>query len=213
MWRHIRAARISTRRSWVPFPPARQQAQLIHPARDDAVDCCSYANQMSRAVFLVSVLFGIASASCTTVNSPNQVSDDDAIEGVVSGVDREAVRKGTCRGRLDVDMQKVEFLDNDAVTISAAEFSVRLTIDGERIGEDWRRPMPRHTWEEIETLIVDSSGDIDLAARFARVDGAITVYWRETYLHRSYRQGLLGISVEGLYPLCQGAAGADGSRL
>lgn len=124
---------------------------------------------------------------------------------------RDAVKYGRCEGDQNVDMRSVESLTGDRFTISRPTFEVTLTIVGERVHQEWKRPNARRTWQDIEAFVVDADGDVDVIASFVKVGDVVSIYWRETYLHRSYRQGVLGIGADGLYALCQGAAGADAS--
>jgi hypothetical protein len=51
------------------------------------------------------------------------------------------------------------------------------------------------------------SSDIDITMNFVVLDDEIVVRWRETYLHRSYRQGLFRVAGAGIEEICAGTGG------
>jgi hypothetical protein len=48
---------------------------------------------------------------------------------------------------------------------------------------------------------------LDIQLKLVTFEGALALYWRETYLHRTYRQGLFEIQGMRASPLCEGAGG------
>jgi hypothetical protein len=54
---------------------------------------------------------------------------------------------------------------------------------------------------------VDDSVDLDVQLKLALYGGRPVIYWKETYLHRMYRQGLFGLGDWKVAPLCEGTGG------
>jgi hypothetical protein len=52
--------------------------------------------------------------------------------------------------------------------------------------------------------------DVDLT--LGLLDGALVIYWRETYKHSSYSLGLFKFSNGKLIQLCEGSGGVDASH-
>ena len=124
---------------------------------------------------------------------------------------RNSVRLGTCRGAQDIDLSSIKAFEEEQMEVSGPGFNVTLQIVGEEIIQRWAEPHARTTLHSIEDFVLGASGDVDVVGRFVEVGGQIMIFWRETYLHRSYRLGLIGVSAHGLYSVCQGGAGADAS--
>ena len=51
--------------------------------------------------------------------------------------------------------------------------------------------------------------DIDILLKPALYRGDLFIYWRETYQHRRYRQGLVRVSRSGLTRICEGEGGEE----
>lgn len=54
--------------------------------------------------------------------------------------------------------------------------------------------------------------DIDVQGQFVIIDGAPGLFWRETFQHRMYRQGLFLIQDEMLSSYCVGLGGVGTTR-
>lgn len=65
--------------------------------------------------------------------------------------------------------------------------------------------------EEIVDLnfYVGSEDDFDISSTFALSEGQLYLYWRQTFIHRSYYQGLLKIDKAKVSQYCYGSGGVD----
>ncbi len=52
-----------------------------------------------------------------------------------------------------------------------------------------------------------ASADVEL--KLGLYEQQIVLYWRETYRHRIYRQGLFRFEGQALVPMCEGEGGED----
>lgn len=59
---------------------------------------------------------------------------------------------------------------------------------------------------EVDTHF-NAEYDLDVDLSFVVLDNEIVVRWKETYLHRQYRQGLFRISGSGISEICTGTGG------
>lgn len=114
---------------------------------------------------------------------------------------------GDCRSeRANVDMLAVVFLPGGTATTSdgSTRLRVSFTYDRVDIGE-LDRPERGTRWFEVTRLV---GADSDVRLQFARVNGSIMLYWRETAEHGgTYKQGLLSIRTDQLTPVCRGTGG------
>jgi hypothetical protein len=52
--------------------------------------------------------------------------------------------------------------------------------------------------------------DIDLS--FVLINNELSIYWKETYLHRAYRQGIVAIRRDTVVAVCDGFGGFDSTH-
>jgi hypothetical protein len=125
---------------------------------------------------------------------------------------------GTCDGpRGSVDLRRISFLRRPYAILPGMTGPIRISIDGENLlaKEVGRRSRQREFYDNIGYQ-VDENDDLDVELRLARVHGRLSVYWRETYRHRIYRQGLFEIHPDELFRdtsralalICEGRGGA-----
>jgi hypothetical protein len=111
-----------------------------------------------------------------------------------------------------VDLNRVLFLENRSMSIDNSNEQTQATLRGQIIrfrvndGEDTVYV------QDIGTSIGVGGEDADVILKFAILDNRQFLYWRETYQHRIYRQGLFNIIGHQLTPLCQGHGGVDMSH-
>lgn len=121
---------------------------------------------------------------------------------------------GSCGDRASrVDMRRVAFLENRSIDWGAGSRRMRVRLSGENayvqaISARVNQPVNIHS----VALTVQRDGDIDIQLKFAILDGELLIYWRETYQHRMYRQGLLRPELSQLVSLCEGRGGLDSSE-
>jgi hypothetical protein len=85
---------------------------------------------------------------------------------------------------------------------------LRVTLDGETVRIENLRLGRAHGF--YYTNIggeVEPDHDLDVDLRFARLARQTLIYWKETYQHKIYRQGLFRIVGEHVESLCQGRGG------
>ncbi len=117
----------------------------------------------------------------------------------------EAVRYGSCLNAAGaVDMSRVWHLNNESVAV------------GDRVvrssGESVVIDLPNGSMLVLHvglSLSEERGRDLDLNLSLAALDGEVMVYWRETFQHRVYEQGLLKVVGDDVQIYCSGAAGAD----
>jgi hypothetical protein len=116
---------------------------------------------------------------------------------------------GFCKSKNQyVDMKSVTHMRGQSIDVSDEKRSFRLTIQGERVAiEEYRAHPAARAYLDVDQLI--GGGALDLSLNFATVAGQVGLYWRETHLHRQYRQGLLLFSNSEFTPLCEGIAGSN----
>lgn len=56
---------------------------------------------------------------------------------------------------------------------------------------------------------IDVNEDLDLDLKFVLLEGELSLYWRETFRHRLYRQGIFRILRDGLAARCSGVGGIE----
>jgi hypothetical protein len=106
-------------------------------------------------------------------------------------------------GDRPVYLSKVLFLGNQSIETADGK---RWEIDGEHVSV--QTPDPEHDRRTRDVGDIAVPGEyLDVDLKFALVEGKFAVYWRETYQHRMYRQGLLKIDGEDLVKLCEGEGG------
>lgn len=117
--------------------------------------------------------------------------------------------EGSCGSGADsVDLQRVVFSSNTKITSGYGESFREVSIRGERL------IITRMLGGEISSRVIDIGdivGDgnpIDISLEFT-VGDRLGIYWRETFQHQSYRQGLFFIDGDGVIYRCEGAAGID----
>lgn len=111
---------------------------------------------------------------------------------------------GSCVGQGGpVELQRVLFAENRSIDIDQRRLGLeRESLWIERIGD----PGAGRTRIEVAYLI-SPRADIDIKLQFAMVEGRLSLYWRETYQYRLYRQGIFTIVGDELIPLCEGEGG------
>lgn len=112
-----------------------------------------------------------------------------------------------------VALDSILFIRNEWVQIGGG---LEARIDGETVYINEIDQRDAFSYFSIATAI-SPTADIDIQLQFALLDGELFVHWRETYLHRMYRQGLFRLEPQAdwpdrLVPYCEGRAGVEFSH-
>ena len=115
---------------------------------------------------------------------------------------------GYCAGAQgSLDMAKLLIVENRSISLSRS--TATAEINQESI---IYRYLPENNLAVFDiNALISPDEDLDILARFAVYNGNLVIYWRETYLNRSYRQGVLLLG-ERPQVLCEGRGGADTSH-
>lgn len=128
---------------------------------------------------------------------------------------------GGCKSEREfVGLKNIYFLQNREIIQERKNGYSLLSIEGETFRIEKYTPRDVH----IETLVFDISmeilsrtkgdKDIDIELDFVLLgkDNRIGIFWKETFLHQSYRQGIFKLDNEKLLWFCEGRGGIDSSH-
>ena len=120
--------------------------------------------------------------------------------------DRPLDRTGSCHGDKEkFDLSNIIFIENQAITLESAVSKFEFSIDGESI------KVSQHGQDYVKVVDigyeVEPKKDIDIELKFAFLDHNFVLYWKETYQHRIYRQGLFQLTGGNIQFLCKGEGG------
>lgn len=95
-------------------------------------------------------------------------------------------------------------LVDTSITMNVNDEPAQVRLEGENVVVQFDRPSGANTY----ILEVDSKfrngPDIDVELSFVLLDGEIVVRWKETFVHRAYRQGLFRVQGSGIEEICTG---------
>jgi hypothetical protein len=130
-------------------------------------------------------------------------------------VDFEISGIGSClRQGSSVDLRRLWLLEQPTVVVDTPAGPLTVTAEGDKLriaeaaDEAGRRV---YVWE-IGYMFADERGNADVRLRLGVLDSVLVLYWRETYQHRMYRQGLFRIAGREIVPLCEGEGGITWSH-
>jgi hypothetical protein len=105
-----------------------------------------------------------------------------------------------------VDLSRLWYLENRSV--EAANHRVGLGPQSVGITVLDATPVRTHH-HDIPWMVSErgSAGDPDVELKLVVLEGQLAVYWRETYQHRMYRQGLFRVEGSRLVRWCEGMGG------
>lgn len=99
---------------------------------------------------------------------------------------------------------------------------MRLRIEGQRFALQLLDPAAdgRQLVGDIGDIVGQHGERADIFLKFGSLDSRPVLYWRETYQHRIFRQGLFAIDASSangnwnhvLTPLCEGKGGIETSH-
>jgi hypothetical protein len=111
------------------------------------------------------------------------------------------------------DLHTLMFLENRSIDIVGSKGSVRVTLNGERV--QIRRIGPSADGAIYSLNIGDEvapNDDLDVELKLGYMSGQLVLYWKETYQHRIYRQGLFGFFDDRVRSICSGRGGVNTSN-
>lgn len=118
-------------------------------------------------------------------------------------------RVGTCLGTAGdtFDLEKLLFLETDSVVVEGPLEKIRVTLAGERVKiVDLKPPREGQYITNIADEI-EPKDNLDVELKLAFLSGDLVLYWKETYKHRIYRQGLFRFLNGRPISLCEGRGG------
>lgn len=122
--------------------------------------------------------------------------------------DADASALGSCLANgSPIDLRRVLFAENRSLDINDRNGVIRLRLDRELLKIERPEDPGRGTLTIPIAYEIDRGSDLDIRIQFAILDGKLMLYWRETFLHQTYRQGLFEISGENIIRFCEGRGG------
>ena len=118
---------------------------------------------------------------------------------------------GSCLNeRGPVDLRRVMFLENRYLDLGSEGATVKVELRRQTISFTTQAGTPEETIrvQDVARIVArNQEENPDVYLKLALLDGDVLLYWRETYLHRSYRQGLFRIVGRDLQRFCEGNGG------
>lgn len=120
-----------------------------------------------------------------------------------------AGRIGTCEGDgRSYNLRRLMLLENRTIEIDGPHGPLRVSIAEEYVQIHTAGPTPaRAIYATNIGDTADPRSDLDVELKLGYFDGFLVVFWKETFHHRIYRQGLFRIAGESVMPLCTGRGG------
>lgn len=134
-------------------------------------------------------------------------SIDQAPAAAMSDIQRDQV--GRCEGQgRSFDLRRLMMLENRTVDIDGPNGTLRVRLDEEHLFIDAVSGAATQTVFGVNIGDeIDPHEDLDVELKLGYFEGGLVVYWKETFQHRIYRQGLFSIEGERISILCVGNAG------
>ena len=148
-----------------------------------------------------------ALAACLALGAAAEAADKPLTAPVPQIELKDIEQAGSCKGAAgNLDMQEVMFLENRSIDWKFPTKKIRVWLDRDKLHtSDPADPSTGVTFLGVNYLL---KGDPDIVLKLAVQDGRLLVYWRETFQHRVFRQGLFVVLEDGrLDGLCEGRAG------
>lgn len=125
-------------------------------------------------------------------------------------------KRGVCStGNLVVDLDKYIFLAENEVRQIGDKNGIYLKVDGENIYIVQKEKVEKSSIVFNADSVIDGDDgprlDIDLSLVLNSDLSEVMVYWRETYKHRRFRQGLIRVAGMKAIPFCEGEGGVNSS--
>jgi hypothetical protein len=119
-------------------------------------------------------------------------------------------RVGDCRTPqgASLDLGKVLFLETKSVIIEGVSETYRVVIEGERVKIYDLKPKREGFYVTNIAYEVAPREDLDIKIKLAYISGELVLYWKETFEHQIYRQGLFHFVNARPVALCEGRGGS-----
>jgi hypothetical protein len=163
---------------------------------------------MSRTILVTMLLAALPWSAAADDQIPSSVA------GSIKDRLRDEFRYGYCAAEAKkIDIKNLMFLKNTEIRLSLNPGYALIGIEGESL----RIEKHNNSGSLVDTKIIDvdksvlahakQTGDIDIEMSFVLLDGSIAVFWKETFMHQSYRQGIFKLENDNLQWVCEGTAG------
>lgn len=121
---------------------------------------------------------------------------------------------GSClRAGKPEELSRALFLENRAIDLTDRNKVSRVSLVGQSVRiEDLSATDGDVYVTRMASVVSQAEDDVDLFLKFVLLKGRPFVYWRETYQHRMYRQGLFEIIDHKVVPFCEGHGGTTSSH-
>jgi len=128
-------------------------------------------------------------------------------------VDGEQTGLGSCidQNRRPLQLRKIMFLETRDFIQEMPQSTMRVTLNRQTITIKITPRKGEESWRPIDVGGLVSRGDVDadVDLKLGLYENNLVLYWRETYKHRMYRQGLFRIKGQELIVMCEGYGGED----
>jgi hypothetical protein len=116
---------------------------------------------------------------------------------------------GSCIGHKGpIALAQVMFLENRVLNWEGASTPIRISLSRQSASIKLLKAPKGDTFvHNIGVLVGDGTVEPDIYLKIAIFDKKPMIYWRETYQHRIYRQGIFAVSGHKLVRLCEGEGG------
>lgn len=118
--------------------------------------------------------------------------------------------EGYCKTKAGVlvDLSEIRYFSGDILKTKINGDIRYLRIVNDRFHTSKTGDFEEHgyTFQSISSA-VESENRLDIIARFAELDHKDYIFWKESFVNRSYKQGLLLFDGEGLIEVCAGSGG------
>lgn len=165
---------------------------------------------MLRRLLALSLLAGACAAPIVR-NSEDGLRPARASNLIVvpTRINPDTVGLGNCEVRGNsVDLRRMIVHENRWLDAIGEHGRIRVRISGESVAFERLEGDRSITSFNVGAILSDES-DIDVELRLALVENQLSVYWRETFQNRIYRQGLFRIVGEELQRWCEGRGGVQ----
>lgn len=122
---------------------------------------------------------------------------------------------GFCKsGKKFIDMEGVIFIKNESIKYRYSNKFIFLKINGEsiKISESIDSKAEPDSEKIIQVDRLLDKGDLDVNLTLILLNGEYGIYWRETFQHKKYRQGIYKYEGARLVSVCVGEAGINSSH-
>lgn len=149
-------------------------------------------------------------ASTTSVDQPDLVVDlEELIRTRLDPLGSCATPDGQ-----QIAIRDMLFIENRDIPWAGADGETRARIQRQTlyIDHDHDSSLGVGTSRQIISEEIDPDAHLDLDLKFVLIDGTIGLYWRETFQHRMYRQGVFRFTAQQLTKVCEGEGGISFSH-